>query len=337
MAAIERPRVVALKQPTNNGVHRGGGGTRKSIEPNVSAHQRLLEFPGQGYKVNGTSLYCPCCKQVLSKIKSSIVSHGASVKHMENFEKFREANASDAELKVFLVDYYTDHSDHSGADVDPAVKVERYRVVEGMMDAGVPLGVLDRLRPLLERGGISLTHSSHLRMFIPIIEKQELDRVIDEIGELPWSLTVDATRRQGEALAGVARFCDKEWVIRHRMVLFDTTEKNVNGRELATIVTAKALTKLKKASDSLMLFERDACAVNHPAFQILLVTFSATDDMLCFCHLGSLVSVAIVFVELKTFMTAWLTLVLNVAAAKALWLSMTGRPMVGYSTIRWHS
>jgi hypothetical protein len=86
-----------------------------------------------------------------------------------------------------------------------------------------------------------------------------------------------------------------------------------------------------------VLFERDACAVNHAAFYILANTFHATDDLLCFCHLGSLVGCALVFDGLNKFMTAWLTLVQNGAAAKSLWKSMTGRPMVGFSTTRWHS
>ena len=130
-------------------------------------------------------------------------------------------------------------------------------------------------------------------------------------------MTIDATRRNGEALAGVARWCDTDWVIRHRMVLFETTEKNLNGRELSTLVTVKVLTRMKTYPMSLVLFERDACAVNHAAFQILTTTFGA-DDFLCFAHLGSLTGCAIVFEELGKFMTAWLILVQNGAAAKSL-------------------
>ena len=99
----------------------------------------------------------------------------------------------------------------------------------------------------------------------------------------------------------------------------------------------KVLTRMKKDPMSLVLFERDACAVNHAAFQILTTTFCGADDLLCFSHLGSLTGCAIVFEELGKFMTAWLILVQNGAAAKSLWMSMTCHQMVGYSTIRWHS
>ena len=91
------------------------------------------------------------------------------------------------------------------------------------------------------------------------------------------------------------------------------------------------------AIGSLVLFERDACSVNNTCFNTLTVTFSSTDDFICFCHLLSLVGGALVFVALNEFMTSWLILVQNNPAAKSLWLEKTGRPMKGYSTIRWHS
>ena len=209
MAAIERPHVVAIKPATKGGTHRGSGGIRKSTEPKVTAHQRVAEFPGQGLKVIGGLLYCEGCKANLPLIKSSITNHASTGKHIEKLAKFLEQSRDDDELKVFLVEYFTEHSDYEGADVDPEVKVDRYRVVEAMMDAGVAISIIDRIRPLLERGGASLTHSSHLRMFIPMIEAKELEFVIEEMGTKPWSLTLDATRREGEALAGVARWCDE--------------------------------------------------------------------------------------------------------------------------------
>ena len=48
MSCMERTRVVAMKPTTKGGAHRSGGGTRKSTEPKVTPHQRLLELPDQG-------------------------------------------------------------------------------------------------------------------------------------------------------------------------------------------------------------------------------------------------------------------------------------------------
>ena len=119
----------------------------------MTPHQRLLEFPDQGYKAICGSLYCAGCKANLHLIKSSIASHGLTTKHAENLATFLAQNKGDGDLKVFLTEYYTKHNDHEGADVDAAVKVDRFRVVEAMMDAGVALNTIDRLRLLLERGG----------------------------------------------------------------------------------------------------------------------------------------------------------------------------------------
>ena len=98
-----------------------------------------------------------------------------------------------------------------------------------------------------------------------------------------------------------------------------------------------ALRDLSKPIESLVLFEHDACSVNHACFIILRTAFFATDDLLCFCHLLSLVGGALVFPALNEFMTSWLVLVQNSPAAKSLWLEKSGQAMEGYSPIRWHS
>ena len=68
---------MALKPDTKKGTHRDGDGVRKSLEPKVTAHQRLQQFPGQGYKVIAGLLYCPACKLNLPLI----TSHGLTAKH----------------------------------------------------------------------------------------------------------------------------------------------------------------------------------------------------------------------------------------------------------------
>ena len=205
------------------------------------------------------------------------------------------------------------------------------------MDAGVALTTLDRLRPTLERRGLSLTDSSHMRMYIPLVEKKEFELVVKEMGGNPWSFAVDGTRRIGEAIAGVVRWCSRDWKLHHRLTMFTTTERNVTGRELSALVVHNALKDLSKPIDSLVLFERDACSVNYACFNILTTAFYATDDFLCCCHLLSLVGGALEFETLNEFMTSWLVLVQNSPAAKSLWLGSSGQAMVGYSPIRWHS
>ena len=97
-------------------------------------------------------MYCAGSKANLPLIKSSIASHGLTTKHAENLATFLAQNKGDDDRKLFLTEYYTKHNDHEGADVDAAVKADRFCVVETMMGAGVALNTIDRLRLLLERG-----------------------------------------------------------------------------------------------------------------------------------------------------------------------------------------
>jgi len=82
-------------------------------------------------------------------------------------------------------------------------KLNRYRVVESMLSAGVPINKIDELRPLLERAKNSLTDSSHLKMFIPNIETREVEKEIDD---QRVTIIFDGTTRLREALAILLRW-----------------------------------------------------------------------------------------------------------------------------------
>lgn len=61
------------------------------------------------------------------------------------------------------------------------VRAFRVQVVVDFLKAGVPLYKIDKLRDLLERGGNRLTDGSHLRQHIPLILKQETERLKEEM------------------------------------------------------------------------------------------------------------------------------------------------------------
>jgi len=123
-----------------------------------------------------------------------------------------------------------------------------------------------------------MTHSSHMAAaYIPKVEACEFSAILDEICGQRCSLTIDGTRRDGEAIAGVVRWCSKEYKINHRLVLFNTTLKNVKDQQLAALVTNLWM-RLTKPVEELTCIARDGCAVNHAAGRTLSTTF-------CFCHL----------------------------------------------------
>ena len=334
MAAIERDRQPKLKNATKTGGH---SGRRKSTEPQISVGARVCEYPGQSFaKVLG-KLRCRCCKKDLPVIKSSIEAHIKTGKHISNLKKQEASDKSDKAFSEELTDYYSKHVDEKGASISPATHLARFHAVRGAMFAGIPMAKLDSIRALLERNGESMTHSSHMAAaYIPKVEACEFSAMLDEIRGQKCSLTIDGTRRNGEAIAGVGRWCSKEYKINHRLVLFITTLKNVNGQQLAALVTNLWM-RLTKTLEELTCIARDGCAVNHAAGRTLSTTFSFADDLICFCHLLSLVGGHMNFPELTEFMTAWLLLVQSSPAARELFSSLIGVAMKRFSNIRWNS
>ena len=92
-----------------------------------------------------------------------------------------------------------------------------------------------------------------------------------ELHEKKTSLTLDGTQRNGEAAAWVGRWCSEDYVIIHRPVLFVTTEKNVNGKELAALV-ANLWIRYGGILQELTCFARDGFSVDHAASRRLRTT-----------------------------------------------------------------
>jgi len=95
--------------------------------------------------------------------------------------------------------------------------------------------------------------------------------------------------------------------------------------------------RLTKAVEELTCITRDGCAVNHAAGRTLSTTSSFAEDLICFCHLLSLVGGHMNFPELMEFMAAWLLLVQSSPAARELFSSLVGVAMKQFSYIRWNS
>ena len=69
------------------------------------------------------------------------------------------------------------------------------------MSAGVPLSKIGRLRDLLEGNGLRLTNSTHLYDYIPLLLKQEKEKIHAEVARTFVSAIFDGITRFGEALA----------------------------------------------------------------------------------------------------------------------------------------
>ncbi len=89
-------------------------------------------------------------------------------------------------------------------------------VCSAFLKAGIPLYKIDKLRGILESGGYSLSHSTHLRQLIPFISvKMDIGNSFLE------SIIFDGTTHVAEAFVAfvvVVRYVDSEWVISQKVL-----------------------------------------------------------------------------------------------------------------------
>ena len=123
----------------------------------------------------------------------------------------------------------------------------RVQVVEDFLKAGVSLTLykIDKLRDLLERGGNRLTDSSHLRQHIPLILKQETERLKEEIATRDLGLIFDGSTRLGEAIVIIVRFVSDNWSIVQRLIRLDICAKSVNAQILPMYFMTVCLLTIK--------------------------------------------------------------------------------------------
>ena len=80
-----------------------------------------------------------------------------------------------------------------GETLPDSTRVYRVKVVSEFLKARIPLSKKDNLQGLLEAGGYSLSHSTHLCQLIPFILDQELDNLKHQIAGKPISIIFDGT------------------------------------------------------------------------------------------------------------------------------------------------
>ena len=141
------------------------------------------------------------------------------------------------------------------------------------------------MKPTLERSGVSMAGASSLAIaFVPKIEAAELEKTKRELDGAMFCNVFDGTRRLGEVLAMVSRFCTTNFDIMHRLTMFKTLKANATGKQLAQLTTRRLLTELELPASSVTGWARDSCSANGTAVSDLQVTFSCSDDILCFAH-----------------------------------------------------
>ncbi|KAK3269440.1 hypothetical protein CYMTET_22115 [Cymbomonas tetramitiformis] len=222
--------------------------------------------------------------------EESVKIHVSSKKHLLAKKEFSVQRDNDAQVKDILTSYFIEHEDEETATLDPAVHLYRYRVTEGLLFAGIPISKSDYLRPLLERAEIKLTGAQHLGQYVPKIEALEFAALNKELQGESVFLMYDGTRRLGEAINVVGRFCSESFALVQRLLSFQTLSASPDNAALSTTLSNVATKQLD---------------LDYEAVSGERVGFAAK----------------------REFVTAWLILVQNNNTAKTKWKALTSQAM----------
>ena len=341
LAVHERGRVLPQKPKRIDRLHgrcRGTAHEHKTKETNVPIQKRIEAYPNQSLKEVNGKLFCQCCPKLLQNIAGTIRVHVNSDEHKAKYLKWIDRCGADEEIKRFLHEYYENNPDEAYASVSSEDKLYRYRVVEAMLHAGIPISKVDDLRALLERCNNSLTGHEHLKVFIPKIETREHEKLMSELKGQLVTIIFDGTTRLGEALVILARWIPADFSrVEQRLTALRTTFKHTTGDELSKLIMQVLLTTLKIDPSDVVGGARDSCSTNAVAMRAIKALLTNLEDFMCISHTLSHTGEHVELSTLDSFMTPWLSLVQNHPAARTLWKNTIGTAMVGYSTIRWCS
>ena len=145
---------------------------RGSVDPNVSAWDRVDEFKDQGLTTVSGNLRCDACRETLSKKKSSVKKHVLSIKHIKALENIKKSKKKDPNIKDLLA---KTSGGAKGFTLPEDMRLYRYELVETLLKAGIPLFKVDSLRPFLEKYCHRLTSQNHLAEFISMIRQKEIE------------------------------------------------------------------------------------------------------------------------------------------------------------------
>ena len=221
-AKISRSRSVPCnsgKQHNERAVRNAATSTKVVKE---SLWDRVKEFPGKGLALCNGKLRCSFCCEILSSKKIIVAEHCKSKKHAKSKAETAESKKRTQTIQnAFRKQDIEAHTVGETLPID--MRVWRMMVLQGFLSAGVPIRKIDQLRPLLETNNHRLTEHSHLLNLIPVLLKEELRLIREELKQpdLPedkylsrdLSLIFDGSTRLGEAIAIIVRFLDKDWTI----------------------------------------------------------------------------------------------------------------------------
>ena len=232
-----------------------------------------------------------------------------------------------------------DMREHPSGSPSPAdIRLFRFEIVECVLTGGIPQSKVDVLRPLLEKYGHRLTHSTNLREIIPAVLEKEKDKLRSELETVKEAKVIfDGTARMGEALAIVIRFVQEDFKPTQRLKQLEVLAKALKGVELAQRLISCLTVKYNFALNTIIGGIRDGASVNGAALRQLRLFYSNLFDVVCFSHTIDYVGNHFEFRILDSFTQYWVSLFAHSFNARLLWKEKTGQAMRTHSDTRWWS
>lgn len=222
-------------------------------------------------------LHCGACKCAVKHEPWAVKQHLATAKHSTAVKKAEARKASDQSVIEDIGQFFKEHPDVVGRTVGLEVQAYRYRVTETLLRAGVEISKADTMRNLLQRSGVPLTDSSHLRSFVPLVEQREIAQTRADVAGQHVCIAFDGTRRLGEAINVTGRFCSDKFEIKTRLLAFVTAAKSYDAGDLVRLLTPILLQQMQLDAKMVVAFARDAVACNGLAMSTLSSIFGSSE------------------------------------------------------------
>ena len=111
----------------------------------------MNKFPGEFLEFLSGRLFCGACSEFVSTKLTTVKTHLTTKKHAAGKETRRKLRLKEVTIAQALKQ---DQQAHKVGEMLPEeLRTFRVQVVESFLSAGIPLGKVDSLRDILERGG----------------------------------------------------------------------------------------------------------------------------------------------------------------------------------------
>lgn len=152
------------------------------------------------------------------------------------------------------------------------------------------------MRPFLEkRAGLSLTHSSHLRSYIPPIHQFEISRIKKSLKRgIGYTVIFDGSTRVDEVLAVIIRFVTTDFQIVQELVHLGKYQSCKDNEQISNAINTVLVNYNVKYGEAIgdrvtdyggvFAFQKDRASANELSMVSLQALFKGSANLHCLSH-----------------------------------------------------